>query len=178
MENTQGHKFPCFLSRENDLESVQEEYFNPRLAEEEFNEDKDFSDDSSDDETGFNTDFEFSELDSSDRSRVETFIRKTCGCTLGVEEKPCSSTFLLEDIIDCRKNCAELESSELDLVILGVVQSAINCDEVSSSGRKETKRQQTRVTLSFHGHRICLKTFLFMHLLHKTRFYREEERIL
>ena len=35
MKNTQGREFPCFLSRENDLESVQEEYFNPRLAEEE-----------------------------------------------------------------------------------------------------------------------------------------------
>ena len=35
MENTQRREFPCFLSREIDLESVQEEYFNPRLAEEE-----------------------------------------------------------------------------------------------------------------------------------------------
>ena len=148
MENTRGREFPCFLSRENNLESVREEYFNPRLAEEEVNEDKDFSDDSSDDETGCDIDFEFSELDSSDRSKVEAFIRKTCGCTLGDEEKPCSSTLQLEDIIDCRNNCAELESSELDLVILGIIQSAINCDEVSSSGRKETKRQRTRVNLS------------------------------
>lgn len=136
MENTQGHEFPCFLSRENDLESLQEEYFNPRLAEEEVDEDEDFSDDSSDGEAGFDIDFEFSELDSSERSRV-AFIRGTCGCTLGDEEKPCSSTFQVENIIDCRNNCAELESSELDLVILGIVQSAINCDEVSSSGRKE-----------------------------------------
>ena len=52
MENTRGHEFPCFLSQENDLEAVQEEYFNPRLAEEEVDEDEDFSDDSSDDETG------------------------------------------------------------------------------------------------------------------------------
>ena len=171
MENTQVHEFPCFLSRENDLESVQEEYFNPRLAEEEVNEDEEFSDDSSDDEAGFDIDFEFSDLDSSERSKVEAFIRKTCGCTLGDEEKPCSSTLQLEDVIDCRNNCAELESSELDLVILGIIQSAINCDEVSSSGRKERKRQRSRVALSFHGHRICLKTFLFMHRLHKTRFY-------
>ena len=76
-----------------------------------------------------------------------------------------------EDIMDCRNNCVELESSELDLVILGIVQSAINCDEVSSSGRKETKQQWARVNLSFHGDRICLKTFLFMHRLHKSRFY-------
>ena len=171
MENTQRREFPCFLSREIDLESVQEEYFNPRLAEEEVIEDEDFSDDSSDEETGFDIDFEVSELDSSERSRVEAFIRQTCGCTLGDGEKPCSSTFQLEIIIDCRNNCAELESSELDLVILGIVQSAINCDEVSNSGRKETKRQRTRISLSFHGHRICLKTFLFMHRLHKTRFY-------
>ena len=173
MENTQGQEFPCFLSRENDLESLQEEYFNPRLAEEEVDEDEDedFSDDSSYGEAGFDFDFEFSELDSSERSRVEAFIRRTCGCTLGDEEKPCSSTFQVENIIDCRNNCAELESSELDLVILGIVQSAINCDEVSSSGRKERKRQRSRVTLTFHGHRICLKTFLFMHRLHKTRFY-------
>ena len=47
MENTRGREFPCFLSRENDLEAVREEYFNPRLAEEEINEDEDFSDNSS-----------------------------------------------------------------------------------------------------------------------------------
>ena len=92
MDNTRGGEFPCFLPQENDLESVQEEYFNPRLAEEEVNEDEDFSDDSSDDETGCDFDFKFSELDSSDRSKVEAFISKTCGCTLGAEEKPCSST--------------------------------------------------------------------------------------
>ena len=171
MENTQSHEFPCFLSRENDLESVQGEYFNLRLAEEEVNEEEDFSHDSTDDETGFDIDLEFSELDSFERSRVDAFIRKTCGCTLGDEEKPCSSTFQLDDIIDCRNNCAELESSELNLVILGIIQSAINCDSFSSLGRKETKRQWSRITLSFHGHRICLKTFLFMHRLHKTRFY-------
>ena len=44
-----------------------------RLAAEELNEDKNFSDDSSDDETGFDIDFEFSKLHLSDRSKVETF---------------------------------------------------------------------------------------------------------
>ena len=137
MENTQGHEFPCFLW-ENDLESLQEEYFNPRLAEEEVDEEEDFSDDSSDGEAGFDIDFEFSELDSSERSRV-AFIRGTCGCTLGDEEKPCSSTFQVENIIDCRNNCAELESSELDLVILGIVQSAIKLWWGQQLGKKREK---------------------------------------
>jgi len=167
MENPQGHKFPIFLSQENDLEPVQEEYFSRRLAEEEVNEVNNFSDNSSHNKTGFH----ISELDSSERARVAVFIYKTCACTLGDKEKPCSSSFQLEDIIDCRNNCAELESSELALVILGIVQSAINCNEISSSGRKETKQKQNKVTLSFHGHQNCLKTFLFMHCLHKTQFY-------
>ena len=92
---------------------------------------------------------------------MEAFICKTCECTLGDEEKPCSSFLQLEDITDCRNNCVELDSSELYLVI----------DKVSSSGRKETKRQQSRVILSFYGCQICVKTFLFMHHVHKNWFY-------
>ena len=64
-----------------------------------------------------------------------------------------------------------LSSTELDLVILGMIHSAINCDQVSYSGRAEKTRQRTRMPFYFHSHWICLKTFLFMHRLHKTRFY-------
>lgn len=52
---------------------------------------------------------------------MEVFIRKICGCIFGDEEKLCSLIFYLEDIIDCRNNCAEFELFELDLVILGIV---------------------------------------------------------
>ena len=46
---------------------------------------------------------------------------KTCGCTLGDEGKSCTSALQQQDIIDSRNNCTELESSELDLVILGAI---------------------------------------------------------
>lgn len=132
MEYTQCQEFSYFLSHENDLKSV-EEYFNPRPAEGEGDEDEDCSDYSSDEyefdhETDSDIDFEFSEFDTSEWSKVEDFISKTCGCSLGDNGNPCSSTVKLEDIIDCRNNCAELNSTELDLVILGMIQSAINCD--------------------------------------------------
>ena len=52
-----------------------------------------------------------------------------------------------------------------------MIHSAINCDQVSYSGRAEKTRQRTRMPFYFHSHRICLKTFLFMHRLHKNRFY-------
>ena len=98
-------------------------------------------------------------------------MAKTCGCSHGDKGSPCSSSIQLEDIIDCRNNCAELNSTELDLVILGMIHSAINCNQVSNSGRAEKKWQRSRMPFYFHSHRICLRTFLLMHRLYKTRFY-------
>ena len=45
-----------------------------------------------------------------------------------------------------------LSSTELDLVILGMIHSAINCDQVSYSGRAEKTRQRTRMPFYFHSH--------------------------
>ena len=89
----------------------------------------------------------------------------------GYKGSPCSSTNQIEDIIDCRNSCGKLWSTKVDLVILGMIQSTINCNEVSYSGRTKKPRQQTRLPLYNHSHRICLKTFLFMHFLCKTGFY-------
>ena len=80
MEYTQCQEFSYFLSPENDLKSV-EEYLNPRPAEGQGDEDEDCSDYSSDEyefnhETDSDIDFEFSEFDTSKRSKVEDFIRK------------------------------------------------------------------------------------------------------
>ena len=56
-----------------------------------------------------------------------------------------------------------LSSAELDLVILGVIQSSLNCGDVSLSGRTEKQRERTRMVFFYHGRRICkeLKHFYF-----------------
>ena len=64
MEYTQCQEFSYFLSRENDLKSVEEEYFNPRPAEGQGDEDEDCSDYSNDEyefdhETDSDIDFEY-----------------------------------------------------------------------------------------------------------------------
>ena len=102
---------------------------------------------------------------------MQAFLTKTCGCAHGYKGSPCSSTIQVEDIVDCQNNRAELSLAELDLVILRMIHSAINCDQFSYSGRAEKTRQRTRMPFYFHSHRICPKTFLFMHRLHKNRFY-------
>ena len=155
------------------LESVEEMYFKMREIKEEDDED-DYSDSSSDDE-GDDTDqdeaVEIMEIYETERSKVQAFYSETCKCKMGVGEMACSATLSLDDITECRNNCSELSSAELDLVILGIIHSSLNCSETSISGRVEKTRQSTRMCFFYHGKRICKKTFLFLHCLQYFRFH-------
>ena len=123
MMESQGQEYSYFLGGENYLESVVEAYLNLRPVEDE-PEDDDYDDFSSDEQgdqddnidSDNDLEFNFSEVDKSERAKVEAFIRESCGCTQGDQGKACSSTIQTEDIIDCRNNCFELSSTELDLV--------------------------------------------------------------
>lgn len=90
---------------------------------------------------------------------------------MGVGEMACSTTLSLDDITECRNNCSELSYAELDLVILGIIHSSLNCSETSISGRVEKNRQSTRMCFSYQGKRICKKTFLFLHCFQCFRFH-------
>ena len=96
---SQEQEYSYFLGGENYLESVVEAYFNLRLVVEEPEDDN--CDDFSSDEEGDQDDnidsdndleFDFSEVDKSERAKVEAFISESCGCTQGDQGKPCSST--------------------------------------------------------------------------------------
>lgn len=133
---SQSNDFSYFLTGERNLESLAEDCFSARPVDEqddlEDNYGSDFySSDESDEEIDSDVDLDFSECDSSEGSKVQAFVTKTCGCAHGYKGSPYSSTIQVEDIVDCRNNCAELSSAELDLVILGMIHSAINCDQFS-----------------------------------------------
>ena len=104
--------------------------------------------DSEDEDEDDELPFEFSEAEITERSKVEALVRETCGCKLTEQEKPCSSAIPKEEFIDCRNNCMELSSTELDMVLLGAIHSSINCSDISTSGGIETTRKRTR-TLFF-----------------------------
>ena len=140
--------------------------FGARPVDEEDDQLDDYCSNSSDETNQEIDHFDFSNCDTSERSKGQAFAAKTCGCALGDNGDHAA---LL--IFDCRNNLAALSSTELKLVILRMIHCAINCDQVSDSRRAEKMRQRVRMPFHFHSHRICLKTFLFMHRLHKTRFY-------
>lgn len=173
-------EYHCLNLESEDLDrlgNVTNSYFSSRENEEEsFDSDSDNSSSDEDDEDE-NFDFkeeedvELMEVHLSERAKVQKFYSETCHCRLGADEKACSLTLTLDDFADSRNNCRELSSTELDLVILGTIQSSLNCNEKSISGRAEKNRQHTRMAYYYHGKRICMKTFLFLHCLQHNRFY-------
>ena len=116
-------------------------------------------------------DIELMEVHMTERAKVQKFYAETCKCKLGPDEKACSFTLTLDDFLDSRNNCKELSSMELDLVILGTIQSSLNCNDTSISGRVEKNRQHARMSYFYHGKRICMRTFLFLHCIQNNRFY-------
>ena len=132
---SQGNHFSYFLTGERDLESLEKDYFSARPVDEQSDQEdnygSDFSSNETDQEIDSEVDFDFLECNISDRSKVQAFVSKTCGCTHGYKVSPCSSSIQIEDIVDCRNNWAELFSTELDLVILGTIHSTINCAQAS-----------------------------------------------
>ena len=66
---------------------------------------------------------------------------------MGAGEMPCSATLSLDDVTECRNKCNELLSAELDLVILGIIHSSLNCNETSISGRVEKKKHKNALLL-------------------------------
>ena len=143
------------------LESISEAYFGAREFEEEEEEVNSASEDSSsDDEDNIDLqveeDVEVLEDDQTERDKVQHFYTETCKCKLGSEDKACSTTLTQDEFIESRNNCYELSSTELDLVILGIIQSSLNSNGTSISGRVAKDRKHPRMTYFYHGKRISL----------------------
>jgi len=173
-----GHdEYRCLSLSSGDLQllqSVSEVYFTAQENDEETvdSDSKSSSSDSCDDLKDMqDLDFDFLEIHASEKTGVEKFYAETCQGNLAADKKPCSTMLKIDDFVDCRNNCSELLSTELDLVILGAIQCSLNCHKTSTSGRTEKNQQYTRIGYYNHGQRICMKIFLFLHCLHRNRFY-------
>ena len=168
----------CTLSLiSRDLETfgtVKELYFREREKENDQEADDsplDESSSESEDDGKTNSCIDFADTDLSEKAKVEKFITDTCNCKFGDGGQACSTTISLDDIHVSRNNCYKLSSTELDLVVLGAIQSSLNCGEVSESGRTEKKHERTPMTFFFHGKRICKEAFLFLHCISQTKFF-------
>ena len=87
-----------------------------------------------------------------------------CSCNLGPKDTPCHKLFSAVQCQELRGECRELTKEELDLVVMGELRAL-----TLQTGK--TNRASDRVhKFPFGGHRICLKTFCFLHNIRRWKF--------
>ena len=94
--------------------------------------------------------------------KIQQFITDGCGCKLNSGQS-CSSYFIHNQIQRVQYAAKELSHDELDFVLLGQIAAFTSADDTASSRNVVVPRQKKYTTYLHGGHRICRKTFLFLH---------------
>ena len=102
-----------------------------------------------------------------DVEKVESFLAKGCQCSLGPRQTQCSSSFDIDFVMENVDNCRELTARELDLVILGVIQTCYEKEGTLSVGEK---RKNVQANLLYRGNRICREMFYILYGIGEYRF--------
>ena len=95
-------------------------------------------------------------------------LEKEKCCSLGPKKSACWKQFQRKFLIDARRDSVQLQRQELDLVVLASLRAmrssseALNTEEQSSSPR-------SNINYCLAGKRICKSTFLFIHVIERTR---------
>ena len=67
--------------------------------------------------------------------RIRMFLSASCQCSLGPNERPCSTLFTEATVFEMRSQCLELTSDQLDILILG----RLDGHTKESVGRKRSR---------------------------------------
>ena len=102
---------------------------------------------------------------------VKGFSVATCKC-LKKKGGPCNDYFSIEELADHRMQMAELESNTLDMIILGQINAHHFSEDIQGcrGNTSEAERVKDYSVFYWHGHPICLSTFLFLHGIGKKLF--------
>ncbi len=98
--------------------------------------------------------------DIEEKELVKEFLGSECGCHLS-EQKCCSLQFSASHVEEVRSHCSSLSHSELDMVLLGQLMAASNCNDtvVVASGHAKTKRIKAYTRFSHQGLLVCATMF-------------------
>lgn len=145
----------------NDLLLAEELYFRTGDREISDNEENESSDSDGEEESADNCSqaevsqdvdtIEWRDSDITEKQKVESFLKVGCGCSHEVEEENCSNRFSAEKVLTHRQVCLEMSTSELDMVVLALLEACTRQDENSRSSRQMTKRKRTRTYFTFKG---------------------------
>ena len=108
--------------------------------------------------TGASEYLEEQALDEEEERATTEFVRNGFGCRMG-NKGPCSALFSRENYRAMRADAAALSWNELNMVLIGQVMALTAM----------ASRNQVTV-FQHHRHRVCRKTFLFLHGIGKRKF--------
>ncbi len=86
-----------------------------------------------------------------DEEALQNFKKTTCGCSLK-EGSPCSGSF---SVAERRMMMAELESIQLECVILGQLGAHRFSGKLAGHRRKDLQRSHGYTKFFYQGHKVC-----------------------
>ena len=92
--------------------------------------------------------------------QIKSFFEHGCDCRYGKNQSPCTKSLDVDEVVDHRMQCIELSSPELDLVILGALQSHFN---------RSYEKERHRMKYFLRDIQVCKKTFLLVYGIGKSR---------
>ena len=101
--------------------------------------------------------------------RIAHFLSGGCTCKLH-GGRPCHTPFSASQLRAMRDEYRQLTCDELDMVVMGQLRALCQSDPTQKTKAKNTEPRRTMMLCRFGGHRICLETFCFLHMMSHKRF--------
>ena len=92
---------------------------------------------------------------------IKSFLQSGCDCHYGKNQSACTKSLDFDEVVEHGMQCIKLSSVELDLVILGALQSHVNF--------YKSAKKCHRMSYFFRGVEVCKKTSLFVYGIGKSR---------
>ena len=92
--------------------------------------------------------------------KIARYVACGCSCKHGPHNTPCHKLFAATEYRAMRDECRELSRDELDLVVMGELRGMTMRDGLT---QRDSNRLRTVTQYQFGGHRICYRTFCFLH---------------
>ena len=112
--------------------------------------------------------FDSSLEDEEERQKIEEFIQRSCKCSSSPSKSPCNKLFDKDTIAEARRNCLQLTSSQLELLIMGqILALRTHKDTIPASYKGTASKFRPHTSFMFQGIKICQEMFPFLHCIFK-----------
>lgn len=94
-----------------------------------------------------------------------------CSCKHGPEDSRCIEQFSTEQITNCRCASSELDSAQLDAMVLAKIEAGFHAEERTITSKRKTNslRKKSRTDYRHLGKIICKSSFCYLHCIGESK---------